>query len=156
MHEADQQILDTFTACRNATLELARRIPDDLLGLSFDGDFAPTVAATLLHIADGPDWWMQHCMQDGRGRSAPPKATDRQTIIHQLQTSRDRLLQFFQCDDAVNMARSFRIVPEHGGDGPWTGRDRVLYLLAHEIHHRAKLVLVLRRAGFSNFPFFPF
>jgi uncharacterized damage-inducible protein DinB len=156
MHEADRQIIDVFNATRLGTIDLAGRLPGELLALRYEGDFTPQVAATLLHIADGPHWWLTHCMQDG-GRWSPPPATgDRSTVLEWLSASGDRLLRFFEADDGANMGRSFRLIEEKGGDGPWTGRDRLMYLAAHETHHRAKLVLVLRQAGFADFPFFPF
>lgn len=156
MHEADRQIIDTFKAIRQGTIELTRRLPDELLAMSYEGDFTPQVATTLLHIADGPNWWLTHCMQDGESWSAPPATGDRRAVIESLDQSCDRLVRFSEADDGANMGRSFRLVADQGGDGPWSGRNRLMYLTAHETHHRAKLVLVLRQSGFGDFPFFPF
>ena len=155
MQDADQVILDQFRAVRNRTIELAHDVPAHLLEHRlYEG--GPTVARELLHIADGVDWWMTHAFEDG-GPWPPQYESTPAGVVAALEASRDRLLRFFEADHLAAMDRVF---VEHDPDATeelrWLGRERVLYLTSHEVHHRGKLVLALRQAGFTEVPFMPF
>ncbi|MEA2600296.1 MAG: hypothetical protein QOF89_1288 [Acidobacteriota bacterium] len=93
-------------------------------------------------------------MGDGGGR--PKYRPDRDGLVEALRLSARRLVTFFEADDGRKMAevyettRSDDVTPV-----VWTGRDRVLYLTDHEVHHRAKIVLALRQWGFGDIPPMP-
>jgi uncharacterized damage-inducible protein DinB len=156
MNPADREILDHFARVREKTIELFEQMPDEMLGRKADGEDM-TLGWLFMHIADGPDWWMEHCMQDGRGWIYPGDGPFQgEEIKGALQASLRRITEFFQAGDGERMGESFELDPEKTeGEGCWTGRNRVLYLAAHEVHHRGKMVLALRQWGADEFPFMP-
>lgn len=156
METADREILDNFIRTRNKTVQLLARVPDDWLVRQADGEDRP-LGALFMHIADGVNWWMHHAMGDGRGWSYPGDGPfGRSELIDALNASEDRLVVFFEADH-TRMADVFALPPDkREGDGQWIGRNRVLYLTDHEVHHRAKIALALRQWGFADFPFMPF
>lgn len=152
MHPADRQILDHFRQIRERTLDLLERIPEELLDQTADGEDRP-LRILFLHLARVVDSWMSDPIRDGLGQ--PVYGTDKGSLELALRISADRLTSFFEADEA----RMDREIPEKlettGQPVVWTGRDRVLYLTAHEIHHRGKMVLALRQAGFADIPPMP-
>ena len=46
-------------------------------------------------------------------------------------------------------------VQPEGGVTQWVGRDRVLYLTAHELHHLGRAELALWQFGQTDLPDFP-
>lgn len=149
MNDADRQILDHFTHTRQVTIGLARRVPDELLARTPEGEGLP-LSRLFLHIAGGVDWWMHHVMCDGR-RWPVDCGNDREAVVEALGASRGRLVSFFEADDGQPMGQTFSFTDAEGTTSPWVGRDRVLYLTAHEIHHRGKIVLALRQWQFADF-----
>ncbi len=160
MHPGDREILDHFVRTRERTIELAERIPSDLLALEFQ-DWGGTIGRNLLHIAGGVDWWMHNVIGDGIG-PGPDYRTDEDGAVDALCVSRDRLLAFF-ADDSDAMARAYTFVDEEmrrqeeadGNAATWVGREWIHYITDHETHHRGKIVLALRQEEFSDFPFLP-
>jgi uncharacterized damage-inducible protein DinB len=64
------------------------------------------------------------------------------------------ILEHFEADDEAAFEAS---VPgqKHTADRSptrWNGRERLLCLIAHELHHRGEWILTLRHAGFTNLP----
>ena len=153
MEMSDREILDHFVRTREKTIDLVKRVPNDWLSRRADGEDA-TLGWLFMHIADGPDWWMEHCMRDGQGWQYPGNGPfDRASIQNGLSASFDRVLAFFEYKGGEHMGREFELVPEKTeGKGKWLGRNRVLYLTDHEVHHRGKIVLSLRQWGMSDFP----
>ena len=157
MDMGDCEILDHFVPTRKKTTDLLERVPDDWLARKADGEDM-TLGWLFMHMADGPDWWMEHCMRDGMGWQWPGHGPfTRNSIQNALLTSLDRVLAFFEPEEGECMGKEFELVPEKTeGEGKWLGRNRVLYLADHEVHHRGKIVLSLRQWGMSDFPFMPF
>jgi uncharacterized damage-inducible protein DinB len=160
MHPGDEETLDHFVRTRQKTIELAERIPSDLLALEFQ-DWGGMIGRNLLHIAEGVDWWMHNVIGDGRGPE-PDYRTDGDGIVDGLGRSRDRLLAFLaDGSDAMGGVYTFqdpemrRQEEAEGNAVTWVGRAWVHYITDHEIHHRGKIVLALRQAGFRDFPFLP-
>ena len=154
VNDADREIIDHFTRTREKSIELAQRVPEELLGRTAEGeDFH--LGWVFAHIANGVDWWMHGVMCDGQG-PVPDYGHDKDSVAQALCASRDRLVSFFSADDGQAMSRTFSRAEEDGSTSEWTGRNRVLYLTSHEVHHRGKIVLALRQWGFSDVPFLPF
>ncbi len=156
MNTGDREILDHFIRTREKTIELFRRVPEDWLTKKADGEDM-TLGRLFMHIASGPTWWMNYCMQDGLGYKYPGDGPfDRNSISTALNASLERVLAFFESEEEI-MSKRFELLPEKSeGDENWLGRNRILYLGDHEVHHRGKILLALRQWGMTDFPFMPF
>jgi len=157
MDMGDREILDHFVRSRKKTIELLERVPDELLARKAEGEDM-TLGWLFMHIADGPNWWMEHCMRDGMGWQYPGDGPFARKSIHiALIASLDRVVAFFEADREDRMGKAFELVPEKTeGEGSWLGRNRILYLTDHEVHHRGKIVLSVRQWEMSDLPFMPF
>ncbi len=156
MNTGDREILDHFFRTRKKTLELFLRVPEDWLTRKADGEDM-TLGWLFMHIADGPDWWMNYCMQDSMGWKYPGNGPfDKNAIDKALNASLKRVLGFFESEED-RMNKRFELAPEkREEDESWLGRNRILYLADHEVHHRGKILLALRQWGTTDFPFMPF
>jgi uncharacterized damage-inducible protein DinB len=153
MNPADRQILDHFRQIRERTLDLLERLPEELLDQTADGEDRP-LRHLFVHLARTIDNWMSDLLKDGLG--LPVYGVDKGSLELALRISADRVISFFEADDGERMGREIPDKLETTGKPViWTGRDRVLYLTAHEIHHRGKMVLALRQAGFADIPPMP-
>jgi uncharacterized damage-inducible protein DinB len=139
------------------TIELLERVPDEWLTRTAEGEDM-SLSWLFRHVADGPDWWMNHCMQDGLGWEYFGDGTfDRSTLENALRQSMKRVLTFFEAEQLQRMGQHFSLIPEKSeGEESWSGRNRILYLADHEVHHRGKIILALRQWGMKDFPFMPF
>jgi len=157
MNAGDKEILDHFVRTREATLKLFDRVAPEWLDRTAPGEDR-SLGWLFMHIADGPDWWLNHCMQDSKGWQYPGGGPfDKDAICEALRSSLRRLTEFFERDDGAPLGDTFELIPEkREGQGRWTGRNRVLYLADHEVHHRGKIVLALRQWGMKKIPFLPF
>ena len=153
MHPADREILKHFRQIRQRTIDLLERIPEEMLTRQAEGEALP-LGSLFKHIAYVVDSWMDDFLQDGRGR--PKYPDDKVAILAALESTADRLFSFFEADDGRRMAEEHPTTLDIGGAPVvWTGRDRVLYLTDHEVHHRGKIVLALRQWGFGDIPPMP-
>jgi uncharacterized damage-inducible protein DinB len=153
MDDADREILDHFARTRDQTLRLAERVPEDWLARTAKGE-EHTLGWLLAHCGCGTTWWLHNVLRDGQ----PPvleRDGDKAWVLEVLRTTRSRLVAFFSADDGEPMGRIFSFVDPDGTTSRWTGRDRVLYLTDHEVHHRGKIVLALRQWGFKDIPSLP-
>lgn len=106
------------------------------------------------HIAYTVDGWMDELMRDGKGR--PKYQDDKASILAALESTDDRLVSFFEAEDGRRMEEEYSTtLSDDVTLVVWTGRDRVLYLADHEVHHRGKIVLALRQWGFGDIPPMP-
>ncbi|HVG09556.1 MAG TPA: DinB family protein [Thermoanaerobaculia bacterium] len=153
MHDADREILKHFRQIRQRTIDLLERIPEEMLTRQADGEALP-LGRLFKHIASVVDAWMDDFLLDGRGR---PKYPDgKVSILAALESTADRLVSFFEADDGQRMGQEHPTMLDDGVTPVvWTGRDRVLYLTDHEVHHRGKIVLSLRQWGFCDIPPMP-
>jgi uncharacterized damage-inducible protein DinB len=156
MHHADREILNHFRQIRRRTIDLLERIPEEMLTRQAEGEGLP-LCRLFKHIAYVVDSWMDDFLQDGRGR--PKYPDDKASILAALESTADRLVCFFEEGDGGRMGEEHPTMiengPQSGTPVVWTGRDRVLYLTDHEIHHRGKIVLALRQWGFVDIPPMP-
>jgi uncharacterized damage-inducible protein DinB len=151
MHETDRAILDHFASTRADTIELVRRIPDELLARTPDGE-ERSLDAHFLHVAECTNWWMGEVMGDGKEWRLECER-DRESIVAALDESRDRLLAFFEATDGESLGTPFEIEHGHGGTRETkAARVHVLDATDHEVHHRAKVMGLLRQMGFTDFP----
>ena len=156
MNEADGVILDHFRDIRGRTLEMLGVVPDELLARAAKGEEHP-LCWQFAHIAGGVNWWMHHVMNDGLGWVDDHPA-QKEAMRDGLIASQDRLISFFSADDGEAMGRVFTMSEEkepEGGLTEWVGRDRVLYLTAHELHHLGRAELALWQFGLTGTPDFP-
>jgi len=152
MHPADREILKHFRQIRQRTIDLLERIPEEMLTRQADGEAIP-LNRLFKHIAQCVDGWMGELMADGKGW--PEYANDKAAILAALESTADRLVSFFEADGGERMAQEYDTFLDDGTPVVWTGRDRVLYLTDHEVHHRGKIVLALRQWGFGDIPKMP-
>jgi uncharacterized damage-inducible protein DinB len=157
MEPADREVLDHFTRTRRKTMDLVDRIPDEWLSRTAPGE-GGSLGEVLMHVANGPLWWLHSCMRDGMGWTPQPRGPfDKDQIRRALEESLARMLEFFEAEDGARLGREFSLPKDKAeGRGAWTGRNRVLYLADHEVHHRGKIVLALRQWGMREIPFIPF
>ena len=155
MNDADRTILDHFIGIRSKTIEMLGKVPDHLLAETAPGESEP-LGWHFAHIASGPTWWMHYAMRDGGGYMSEYPDQSR-AIGASLEASRDRVVSFFEADDGEPMGRVYELSPEKEPEGSnqWTGRDRVLYLTAHELHHLGRAELALWQWGVTDLPDFP-
>ena len=160
MHPADREILDHFLRIRERTIDLLVRIPDDLLDRTAPGEAHPS-RRWFLHMARAIDDWMAELMLDGEIERALKdygvaiRTVDADGIVEALRLSAQRLVTFFEAKDGRMMSQTYDTTLDNGGPVVWTGRDRVLYLTDHEVHHRGKVVLAMRQWGFGDIPQMP-
>ncbi len=155
MNDADRAILDHFRYIRGKTIEILREVEEEALNQTTNGEQHP-LGWQFAHIANGVDWWMQYVMDDGLGWSSG-HPSEKAIILDQLAASRDRLISFFTADDEA-MGQCYTLSEEkepEGGLDEWVGRDRVLYLTAHELHHLGRAELALWQFGATDLPNFP-
>ena len=153
MDDGDRQILEFFATVRRTTCELLDRVPEGLLDRTAEGEDYP-MRWLFVHVADGVNWWMHNVFADGKGVVRKPRP-NKASIRRALEASADRLLTFFRAAGGQAMGRTFTFTDADGAETAWVGRDRVLYLAAHEVHHRGKIVLALRQWGFVKIPPLP-
>lgn len=153
MNPADREILKHFRQIRRRTIDLVERIPEEILTRQADGEGLP-LGKLCKHIAYVVDGWMEELMGDGKG--LPRYADDKSAILDALESTAERLVSFFEADDGRHMGDEYDTTLDDGVTPViWTGRDRVLYLTDHEVHHRGKIVLALRQWGFADIPPMP-
>ena len=153
MNEADHEILNFFISTRENTIAMLDAVDDEMLSLTPEGE-DHNLAWQFAHIASGVNWWMQHVMKDGRGL-VDDYPTAKNAIVDKLTASRDRLLEFFTAGDGEAMSRQFSFPMGDDGMTEWIGRERVLYLTAHELHHLGRAELALWQFGITDLPGFP-
>jgi uncharacterized damage-inducible protein DinB len=154
MNDGDREILDHFTRTREKTKELLRRVPEDWLERTPDGE-KYSLGVLFQHTGCGEAWWMHAVMKDGGPQHYGP-AGDTDSILERMETARGRVVSFFEEGDGRRMAEMFSWVDENGKTLEWQGRDRLHYFTDHEVHHRGKIVLALRQWGFEDIPFLPY
>ncbi len=154
MQDVDREILDHFLRTRQKTIELTKRISDEHLARQPQGEKGP-LSHLLAHAGCSGSWWMANVLRDGQGdRKMAPD--DRDSLIQEMEYWRHRVLAFFEASDGQRMGETFFFIEKDGSRSEWTGRNRLLYFVDHEVHHRGKIVLALRQWGFTDFPFLPF
>lgn len=154
MHEADAEILEHLKRTRAKTLALFGNVPEEFLDRTPLGE-EYNLAFLLAHTACSGSWWLHNVLKDN-GPEEHPRPSDKESLIRIGEESLERLLAFFEADDGANMGRTFPFVDHNGETREWTGRNRLLYLIDHEVHHRGKLTLALRQYGLMDIPFIPF
>ena len=153
MHDADREILKHFRQIRQRTIDLLERIPEEMLTRQADGE-GYSMGRLFKHIAQAVDDWMDELLQDGKGR--PRYLNDKASILAALESTAERLVSFFEAEDGWRMGQEHpTTLSDEVTPVVWTGRDRVLYLTDHEVHHRGKIVLALRQWGFGDIPPMP-
>ena len=154
MNAADRELLDHFLRTREKTIELVQCIPDELLARTPNGEAQP-LHHLLAHAGCSGEWKFPNIFDDGQPeRYVHP--SERAALIAEIAYWRDRVFAFFTAKDGANLDCTFHFDEDDGTRLEWTGRNRLLYLIDHEVHHRAKIVLALRQWGVEGLPFFPF
>ena len=93
-------------------------------------------------------------MNDAGGMITVDEGLPKTDILQLLRAMRDRVVGFFSEEGAMRTAYAY---PRPDGQTrPLSGRWCLHYLLQHEVHHRAKVVLALRQWGMQEIPFLPY
>ncbi|MHB9027108.1 MAG: DinB family protein [Armatimonadota bacterium] len=155
MHASDRELLDHFLRTREKTIELLDCIPEEWLSRMPPGESHPLYYLLAHTGSTGTHWWVCNLLKDGlEDRHIFP--TEKDALRVEMQYWRERIMTFFTVDDGANLGRVFSYVDEEGVRREWSGRNRLLYFIDHEVHHRGKIVLALRQWGIERLPFFPF
>jgi len=155
MQATDRELLDHFRRTREKTIELLDSIPEELLSRTPPGESQPLYHLLAHTGSNGTHWWMCNVLKDGL-EDRHLFTTEKDALKVEMQYWGDRILSFFTADDGANLGRTFHFIDEEGARLEWTGRNRLLYFVDHEVHHRGKIVLALRQWGVEGLPFFPF
>lgn len=145
MQEADLSILRHFAGIRDVTIELLRRAPDDWLERPLPGEGGWTPRHAFMHIAGGQCGWLAG-LGDGKRPIDENAPMDKAGIERTLREARKRMLDFFGSSEVARMGH------QYADD---IGRDVVLYLTSHEVHHRGRIVAALWQWGMTDTPFEP-
>jgi uncharacterized damage-inducible protein DinB len=146
MHDADLSILRHFAGVRDVTIALLHKVPEDWLDRPLPGGDGWTVRRAFLHIAAGQCGWLQWA-GEGKGGVDEEAAADSALIERTLLDARKRMIDFFGAPETDRMGPL-------GRDGH-VGRELVLYLTAHEVHHRGTVVRALWQWDMKDTPFEP-
>jgi len=147
-------ILDHFQRVRARTLDFLADLPEEMI--ERQPAAGPSVADSLRHIAEGADYWCHHVFLDGRGETklSRENCSGREALRAALEASAGRLLAIFGAAGGTAMDRDFPV--------PWDakktykGSERLLYLAAHEAHHRGRAVQAARELGWAGKVRFPY
>ena len=150
MNDGDREIIDHFIWVREQTMELLRRVPQEFLTRTPDGE-DHKLSFLFAHAGCSGSWWMHNVLGAG-GPEHHSSPDDRQSLLAEMESWRDRVVSFFEADDGERMGQTFSPTDESGTTREWTGRNRLLYFAGHEVHHHGRIVLALRQCGFTNFP----
>lgn len=137
-----EEILQLFVQNREKTLQVLDEVSD----INLDYRINPAVrsiAELFAHIGAAVHSWMNETLRDGQ--SIHPRAGgpwDKHSLRELLRESGERLGHFF----APN-PQALKEVYRAPWGAEYSGLDRVLYLMAHEAHHRGQIVMALRAAG---------
>ncbi len=157
MTPADKEILKDFERTRQKTIDLLKAVPPGLLKKKAKGE-ETTLAGLFSHISLAVNGWMFRCMKDSGPQPqwpAPKSELNKAALLKSMRASQKRLLKFFEAKGGAAMSAVYERERE-GKKYRFVGRNRVLYLTQHEVHHRGKIVLALRQWGFTKIPFLPF
>ena len=146
MHDADLSILRHFAGIRDVTIKLLSKVPEDWLERPMPGEGDWTPRHAFMHIAGGQCGWLAG-LGDGRGGIGEQVTLDKAGIERTLREARQRMLDFFGSSEVDRMGR---LEGERH-----VGRDVVLYLTSHEVHHRGRIVAALWQWGLTDTPFEP-
>jgi uncharacterized damage-inducible protein DinB len=154
MNDGDKEIIEHFIKTREKTKELLKRVPDEWLNRTPDGE-KHTLKHLFLHAGCGEAWWMSVVLKDG-GKPHYDCGDSKNEITAAIEDAKQRVISFFTTEDGQRINRTFSWTDEQGTKYEWTGRDRLFYYSDHEIHHRGKIVLALRQWGMTEFPCIPY
>ena len=139
MHPADRAILDQFSMCRKATLSLLAQTPEPAPSFTPTADIR-TIRQAYHHIVWGQCAWMQKLLRDGKGSVQEQPNAPCAGLARLLEEARLRMLSCFLGAEEGRMPKVYQRTRE---GKQRTGRDLVLYLTAHEEHHRSRIMLGL-------------
>jgi uncharacterized damage-inducible protein DinB len=151
---SQEAILDYFQRVRARTLDFLADLPEEIL--ERPPAAGPSVADSLRHIAQGADYWCHHVFLDGVGETKLTRenCSGREALRAALETSAERLRAVFTAGGGAALERDFPV--------PWdksktyNGTERLLYLAAHEAHHRGRAVQAARELGWAGKVRFPY
>jgi len=136
---------------RARTLKFLDELPEELLEQT--PATGQSIAETFRHIAFGGDYWCHNVFKDGKGEVQYTAENCRggKALRQALRESGRRLEVFFSADEGAALQREY--LTSWGKS--YNGTDRLLYLVAHEVHHRGRAVQVARELGWTGKVVFP-
>jgi uncharacterized damage-inducible protein DinB len=151
MNPSDEVILQHFRNIRARTREFLDCLPDEHLELIAASEDR-SLADWFRHICLGNFYWLA-ALRDEKKLEVPRYGLTRPELDRALNESESAVLAHFS--DPAAWDRVVDRTTNEGRPARWNGRERLLYLVAHEVHHRAKWVLALRQVGFTQTPILP-
>lgn len=154
-----KELADAFRTVRKNTIQIAEDIPDDKYGYRVTPD-VQTVAQELAHVACATWWQLQAHAVDkktfitfedfgsymGRGAEMEKTLTTKAQVLDALRKHGDEFAQFLEALTPDQLAERVGFPPPIQ---PSTKSrfEMLLGVKEHEMHHRAKLMVVERLLG---------
>ena len=154
-----KELADAFRTVRRNTIQIAEDIPDDRYGYRPTAD-SRTVAEELAHLASGT-WWHQqvHGVEKkafitfddfgalmGQSTEIEKGLTTKPQIVDALRRRGDEFTQFLEGLSADQLAERVGFPPPIQPSTK-TRFEMLLAAKEHEMHHRAKLMVIERLLG---------
>jgi uncharacterized damage-inducible protein DinB len=154
-----KELADSFRTVRKNTIQIAEDIPEDQYGFAAAAE-CQTVAQELAHIAAATVWQHQAHAVDkktfitfedfggymGRAAEIEKSLTTKAQIVEALRKNGDEFTRFLEALTPEQLAERVSFPPPVQPSNK-SRFEMLLGVKEHEMHHRAKLMLVERLLG---------
>ena len=144
------QILSAFYKNRETSLELIKAFPEEHLKTEL-AEGKRDFQYQLVHMCCGSSWWLANLFKDN-GPEYHALGDTIKEICSLVEQHTEREKKIFLDPGKLNMDYKVFMGEE---EKVYNGCNRLMYLYAHESHHRGKIVQWLTANGYTV-PFMPF